>query len=93
MFEIDSGLVRGIRMSRKCSAKTKGGNLRRAAVVHGTRFCALHGDPARAAELGRMGGLKNRHYVDPEAIVIPPPSTPEDFRSLLAGTATINGDR
>ncbi len=67
-----------------CSAKTKGGRPCRAAVVYGTRFCALHGDPARAANLGRMGGLKNRHYVDTEVVTVSPPSTPEDVKNLLA---------
>lgn len=67
-----------------CSAKTKRGHPCRAAVVCGTRFCALHGDPTRAAELGRMGGLKNRHYVDTDEVTIAPPSTPEDIKNLLA---------
>jgi hypothetical protein len=53
-------------------------------VVHGTRFCALHADPARAAELGRRGGLKNRHYVDKDEVIIAPPTTPEDVKNLLA---------
>jgi hypothetical protein len=53
-------------------------------VVYGTEFCALHGDPARAAELGRSGGRKNRHYVDTEEVTIAPPSTPEDVKDLIA---------
>lgn len=71
-------------LGERCSAKTKRGLPCRAAVVQGTRFCALHGDPARAAELGRMGGLKNRHYVDNEEVIIAPPTTPEDVKNLLA---------
>ena len=59
-------------MSEKCSARTKQGNECQAPAVVGTRFCALHGDPARAAELGRMGGRKNRHYVDTEPVNIAP---------------------
>lgn len=74
---------RGV-LGEGCSAKTKRGRPCRAAVVYGTRFCALHGDPARAAELGRMGGLKNRHYVDTEEVTIVPPSSPEDVKNLLA---------
>ena len=70
-------------MSEKCSARTKQGNECRAAAVIGTRFCALHGDPERAAELGRMGGLRNRHYVDTEPISIAPPETPEDVKNVL----------
>jgi hypothetical protein len=71
-------------MSEKCSARTKLGNECRAAAVVGTPFCALHGDPERAAELGRMGGRKNRHYVDTEPVNITPPSTPEEVKNLLA---------
>jgi hypothetical protein len=70
--------------SEGCSAITKSGRPCQAAAVHGTRFCALHADPARAAELGRMGGLKNRHYVDNDAVTIAAPTTPEDVKNLLA---------
>jgi hypothetical protein len=31
-----------------------------------------------------MGGLKNRHYVDNEEVIIAPPTTPEDVKNLLA---------
>jgi hypothetical protein len=67
-----------------CSAKTKRGSPCRAAAVHGTRFCAIHADPNRAAELGRIGGLKNRHYVETDEVIIAPPKTPEDVKNLLA---------
>ena len=68
-----------------CSAKTKVGRPCRAAVVYGTRFCALHGNPARAAILGRMGGRKNRHYVEAaDKVKFAPPSTPEDIRNMLS---------
>ena len=68
----------------KCSAKTKDGSDCRAAAVIGTELCALHGDPERAAELGRMGGHRNRHYVETEPMDITPPSTPEEIRNVLA---------
>jgi hypothetical protein len=70
--------------SEGCSATTKSGRPCRAAAVHGTRFCALHADPARAVELGRMGGRKNRHHVDTDEVTIAPPATPEDVKNLLA---------
>ena len=73
-------------MAEKCIAKTKSGKECRAAAVIGTPFCALHGDPERAAALGRMGGLKNRHYVETEPIVISPPTTPEEVMTVLAQT-------
>jgi hypothetical protein len=68
----------------RCSATTKRGNPCRAAAVSGSQFCGLHGDPARAAELGRLGGRKNRHYVETDEVTIAPPSTPEDVKNLLA---------
>jgi hypothetical protein len=71
-------------MSQNCRAKTKRGAPCRAAVVHGTTFCPLHGDPGKAAELGRMGGRKNRHYVEPDLPTLSPPSTPEEVKTMLA---------
>ena len=71
-------------MSERCRAKTKQGSDCRAAAVVGTQFCALHGDPSRAAELGRMGGRKNRHYVDVDEVKFAPPVTPEDIRNMLS---------
>ncbi len=70
----------------RCSAKTKAGNACRAPAVYGTEFCALHGDPARAAEIGRKGGRKNRHYVDVDPIEIPAPKTPGEAMQVLAQT-------
>jgi hypothetical protein len=71
------------KMAEKCGAKTKRGTDCLAAAVKGTSLCGLHGDPKRAAELGRMGGLRNRHYVDPEPVIINPPKTPEDVTNVL----------
>jgi hypothetical protein len=31
-----------------------------------------------------MGGLKNRHYVETDEVIIDPPKTPEDVKNLLA---------
>ena len=86
MLEIDAVQrgYEGNKMSDKCSAKTELGKECRAPAVVGTLFCAFHGDPERAAELGRMGGRKNRHYVDAEPITIAPPSSPEEVKNLLA---------
>ena len=70
-------------MAEKCRAKTKRGTDCRAVAVKGTCFCGLHGDPKRAAELGRMGGLRNRHYFDTEPVIINAPKTPEDVTNVL----------
>ena len=73
-------------MSEKCAAMTKSGRPCRAAVVYGSDFCAFHGDPGRAAELGRMGGRRNRHYYEEEAPTVTPPTTPDEIRAVLAQT-------
>ena len=49
-------------------------------------FCALHANPRRAAELGSIGGRKNRHYVESADVTIAPPSTPEEVKNLLSQT-------
>jgi len=49
-----------------------------------SQFCAFHADPTRAAELGRMGGRKNRHYAETEEVNVAPPLTAEDVKNLLA---------
>ena len=41
-------------------------------------------NPARAAELGRMGGLKNRHYGDADEVKVDAPSTPAEVRNMLS---------
>lgn len=67
----------------KCIARTKSGNECRATALADSNLCALHADPNRASELGRMGGLKNRHYVGTE-VTISLPTSPEDVKNVLA---------
>ena len=50
--------------STRCKARTKAGTPCRAAATEGG-LCFLHAYPNKAAELGRIGGRKNRH-VSPE---------------------------
>ena len=71
-------------MAEICIARTKSGNQCRAAAIVGSTFCAFHADPGRAAQLGRRGGRKNRHYVDAADVAVTPPATPEDVKNLLA---------
>ena len=73
------------RMSRHYwRARTKAGKACKAVAVR-RGLCAFHADPQRAAQLGRMGGRKNRRYplpckVDP----VPPPRTAREVKDLLA---------
>ncbi len=73
-------------MPDRCAARTKLGTACRAAPVFGSAFCSMHADPDRAAELGRKGGRKNRHYDEVDPIEIAPPKTPGDAKELLAQT-------
>jgi len=70
--------------THNCRAKTKVGKPCKAVAVNGD-FCAFHADPQRAAELGRMGGRKNRRYASPsEASPVRPPQTAREVKDLLA---------
>lgn len=70
-------------MIGRCKAKTKAGK-RCSAPACQNGICALHGDPKRAAELGRKGGRRNRRFV-PQASAEPAsvPKTAEDVRDVL----------
>jgi len=71
----------------RCRATTKAGNTCPAAAT-ASGFCFLHEDPARAAELGRKGGLKNRHVIpDDDDVEILPLDTAGDVRAMLAKLA------
>src|SRR5215467_8177232 len=45
------------------------------AKPHKKGLCFFHSDPARAAELGRKGGLGNRHVYENNVKEIPAPQT------------------
>jgi hypothetical protein len=66
----------------RCKARTKAGKRCRAAASAGG-LCFFHGNPQKASELGRIGGLKNRHVV-PEPLS-PPVSlqTPIGVRNTI----------
>jgi hypothetical protein len=74
------------KQSPRCSALTKAGNPCPApATVSG--LCFFHENPKRTAELGRRGGLKNRHVLPHEDVEMPPLNTAEDVRGMLAKLA------
>jgi hypothetical protein len=48
----------------------------------------LHGNPAKAKEIGKRGGEQNRHYsTEDDAPELPPLKTGEDVRLMLAQVA------
>jgi hypothetical protein len=69
-------------MSKHCRAKTKAGKPCKASPVE-KGLCAFHADPKRAAELGRIGGSKNRLHVSGSEPVRPP-ETAKEVKNLLA---------
>ena len=73
-------------MNKTCKAKTKAGKPCKA-IPYARGLCAFHADPRRAAELGRMGGQKNRRLIaDSASEAISAPRTAEDVKNLLAET-------
>ena len=50
-------------------------------------LCAFHADPKRAAQLGRLGGQKNRLRISrAEARHVRPPQTAKEVKEILAET-------
>ena len=50
----------------------------------GGMFCSLHADPSRAAELGRKGGMCNRHVYQSDAENVVLPQSASDVKQMLA---------
>ena len=70
--------------SGRCKAKTKAGTPCAAPAIRGGRFCSLHSDPERAAQLGRKGGMGNRHVYENYGHEVPAPQSASDVKNLLA---------
>lgn len=65
--------------------KTKGDSNRcKASARIGKKYCALHSEEGRAAELGSKGGRRRARF-NPESLKsLPAPKTAADVRDLLA---------
>jgi general stress protein YciG len=70
--------------SGRCKAKTKAGSPCAAPAIKGGQFCSLHSDPERAAQLGRKGGLGNRHTYQNDGNEVTAPQNASDVKNLLA---------
>ena len=68
----------------RCKAKTKAGTPCAAPAIRGGNFCSLHSDPSRAAQLGRKGGMGNRHVYQNDGLEVRAPQTALDVKNLLA---------
>jgi len=70
----------------RCGAVTKAGNPC-TAPASAAGLCYFHANPGAAAEMGRKGGLKNRHVVPDDNVELPPLNTAEDVKLMLAKLA------
>ena len=70
--------------SGRCKAMTKAVDSCAAPAMRGGEFCSLHSDPGRAAELGRKGGMGNRHVYENDGKEVPAPQSALDVKNLLA---------
>jgi hypothetical protein len=69
--------------SNRCKANTKSGKPCRAAATAGG-LCFFHANPNKAAELGRVGGRKNRHHSDNNQDSLPALETAQAVRETVA---------
>src|SRR5690348_17685470 len=66
-----------------CGAKNMQGDPCRAPATE-SGFCYVHSKPGRAAEIGREGGRRNRHFVDPTQPPLPDLSTTAGLCDAMA---------
>jgi hypothetical protein len=70
----------------QCGAKTRSGKPCKAPAT-GSGYCNIHSNHNRAAELGRLGGLQNRHTsIEAGTEPVQAPRNAEQIRHLLAET-------
>jgi hypothetical protein len=70
-------------MKNRCKAKTKANKPCQARALK-KGLCGFHADPTRAAQLGKMGGKKNRRYRLPAQLPTSPPKSVAALKDLLA---------
>jgi hypothetical protein len=66
--------------SGRCKAKTKARGACTAPAIKGGQFCSLLADPGRAAQLGRKGGLGNRHVYETDGMEVVAPQNVSDVK-------------
>jgi hypothetical protein len=72
----------------RCEAHNKAGKPCRAPAMADARLCYIHANPGKARHLGRLGGLKNRHFVP--GIVAPLPTASTAAEVLKNATQILN---
>ena len=65
-----------------CKNKTRSGDPCRAAATAGG-LCFFHSNPAKAAELGRIGGRRNRHVAAAPYTALPPVDSARGIKEVV----------
>ena len=68
----------------QCRQKKRDDSRCKAMALAGQKYCALHADPGRSAELGRRGGRRRAIYNPDNLKGFAAPKTAGDLRDLLA---------
>ncbi len=68
----------------QCQKKKRDGNQCRARARSGQKYCALHAEPGKAAELGSKGGRRRAVYTHDALQEFTAPRSAADLRDLLA---------
>jgi hypothetical protein len=68
----------------QCGKKKAGGSQCRGRALTGKKYCLIHSEPRKAAELGRRGGRRRTVYSADDLNDLPAPKTPADALELLA---------
>ena len=77
----------------QCQKWKRDGERCRARTVTGKKFCSLHAEPGRAAELGRKGGLRRAVYSLENLKAFSAPTSAADLRGLIAQSNRRTSDR
>ena len=68
----------------RCQKPKQDGSPCKASALTGKKYCALHSDPGRAAELGSRGGRRRTGFSPDSLKLFPAPRSAADARDLLA---------
>ena len=68
----------------QCRQKKRDGSRCKAMALAGHKYCAMHAQPGRAAELGSRGGRRRATYRSSDLREFAAPKTAADLRDLLA---------
>ena len=68
----------------RCQKTKRDGKQCKASALTGEKYCALHSDSGRAAELGSKGGRRRAVFSPDKLMPFPAPKTAADVRDFLA---------